>query len=96
MLFKEFELLGKWSPLNISKSVCEQTLVTTGSKWGQGLYDPNGSFRPHTFVYFDPSYRVSVLCIMRALERIFCVISPPKPEITPFPWKHIFFLLISP
>lgn len=72
-----FSFLEKRSPLNISKSVCEQTIVTADSKQGEAIDDPKGSFRPHVFVCFEPSCRISVLCIMRALERMFSVSFPP-------------------
>lgn len=72
-------VLASWKmePLKYQQMyVCEQTVAPTGSKCGEGLCHPDGSFRPHAFVYFDLSYRISVLCIMRALERMFSVSFP--------------------
>lgn len=65
-------------------------MATAGSEQGEAVDDLNGSFRPHAFVCFDPSYRISVLCIMRALERMFSVISPQARNNSLSLETHIF------
>lgn len=71
-------------------------LATAGSKQGEAVGDPKGSCRPYAFVCFDPSYRISVLCIMRDFERMFSVSFPPEARNNSLSLEtHIFPSSIS-